>query len=96
MENNIVKRDFQELIKTVKDGFRQQDKKTDSKIEGLAMMIKKGFDGVDKEFEGNKKEHQRIFDRLDKIDTKLSGKVALAIRTLLRKNLDFSLCSELK
>ena len=44
MQNNITKKDFQELTKTVKEGFQQQDKKTDRKIEGLAKMIKKGFD----------------------------------------------------
>lgn len=72
MENN-TKKNFLELTKTVKEGFRQQDKKTDRKIEWLAKMVKKGFDGVDKGFEGNKKEHQRIFDRLDKIEAKLGG-----------------------
>jgi len=36
----------------------------DKSIEKLALMIKKGFDGVDRQFEQNKKEHRQIFDRL--------------------------------
>ncbi|MBI4359087.1 MAG: hypothetical protein HY577_00645 [Candidatus Nealsonbacteria bacterium] len=45
----------------------------DNSLDKLARIVKKGFDGVDKGFEGNRKEHQRIFDRLDKIDARLSG-----------------------
>jgi len=39
----------------------------DKSLEKLARMVKKGFDGVDKGFESNRKEHQRIFERLDKM-----------------------------
>ena len=53
----------------------------DRSIDSLARMVKKGFDGMDKRFDENKKEHRQIFDRLDKIDMKLGGiEEALAIR----------------
>ena len=38
----------------------------DKSIEGLARMVKKGFDE-------NTEQHRRIFSRLDKIEMKLSG-----------------------
>jgi len=37
-------------------------------LENLAGMIKRGFDGVDKNFEQNKKEHQKIFDGLENLE----------------------------
>lgn len=37
-------------------------------LENLAGMIKRGFDGVDKNFERNRKEHQGIFTRLDNLE----------------------------
>jgi hypothetical protein len=40
----------------------------DKSLEKLARMVKKGFDE-------NTVEHRRIFDRLDKIEMKLSGVV---------------------
>lgn len=42
-------------------------------IEDLAGMIKRGFDGVDKRFDENTEQHQKIFDRLGRIETKLEG-----------------------
>ena len=37
-------------------------------LENLAGMIKKGFDGVDRKFDENTKQHQQIFDRLDNLE----------------------------
>ena len=37
-------------------------------LENLAGMIKRGFDGVDKKFDENTKQHQQIFDRLDNLE----------------------------
>ncbi|MBU4298913.1 hypothetical protein KJ636_02630 [Patescibacteria group bacterium] len=42
-------------------------------LDGLAGMIKRGFDGVDKRFDENTEQHQQIFNRLDRIETKLEG-----------------------
>ncbi|MBM4401526.1 MAG: hypothetical protein FJ045_06215 [Crenarchaeota archaeon] len=54
----------------------------DKSLEKLAIMVKRGFDGTDKQFvgvnksfEGNRREHQLILNRLDKIDRKLEGVV---------------------
>ena len=37
-------------------------------LENLAGMIKKGFDGVDRKFDENTKQHQQTFDRLDNLE----------------------------
>jgi len=37
-------------------------------INDLAGMIKRGFDGVDKKFDENVKEHRQIFQHLDNIE----------------------------
>jgi len=37
-------------------------------LENLAGMIKRGFDGVDKRFDENTKQHQQIFNRFDNLD----------------------------
>jgi tetrahydromethanopterin S-methyltransferase subunit G len=43
--------------------------------ENLARMIGKGFDGMDKQFAENEKQHQQIFIRLDRIEMKLENVV---------------------
>ena len=54
----------------------------DKSLEKLAIMVKRGFDGTDKQFvgvnksfEGNRREHQLILNRLEGIDRKLEGVV---------------------
>jgi len=37
-------------------------------LENLAGMIKRGFDGVDKKFDENTKQHQQIFNRLENLE----------------------------
>ena len=41
-------------------------------LENLAGMIKRGFDGVDKSFDENTKQHQQIFTKLEEITLKLN------------------------
>ena len=37
-------------------------------LDDLAGMVKRGFDGVDKNFTQNQKEHQKIFDGLKNLE----------------------------
>jgi len=82
-----TKKQFQNLTKLVKNGFEEAKKdratirKTiDEKIEGLARMVKKGFDHVDERFDQNQKEHQDMKKQhaemtldLEEISSKLKG-----------------------
>ena len=47
-----IKQQFQKLTNLLQNGFIDSEKKTDKKIENLAIMVKKGFDGVDARFDG--------------------------------------------
>ena len=47
-----IKQQFQKLTNLFQNGFIDSEKKTDKKIENLAIMVKKGFDGVDARFDG--------------------------------------------
>jgi len=51
-----IKQQFQKLTNLLQNGFIDSEKKTDKKIENLAIMVKKGFDGVDERF--NKVEYR--------------------------------------
>ena len=53
---------FKKLTNLLQNGFIDSEKKTDKKIENLAIMVKKGFDEVDKRF--NKVEYRlRILEK---------------------------------
>jgi len=57
-----IKQQFQKLTNLFQNGFIDSEKKTDKKIENLAIMVKKGFDEVDKRF--NKVEYKlRILEK---------------------------------
>jgi len=57
-----IKQQFQKLTNLLQNGFIDSEKKTDKKIENLAIMVKKGFDEVDKRF--NKVEYRlRILEK---------------------------------
>jgi len=61
---------LENLAKKIDKGFEKAekytDKKNDEKIDRLALAIKKGFDE-------NTKQHQKLFDRLDKHGERLSN-----------------------
>ena len=59
-----IKQQFQKLTNLLQNGFIDSEKKTDKKIENLAIMVKKGFDGVDARFDG-------VDERFNKVEFRL-------------------------
>ena len=66
---------LENLAKKMDEGFKKADQKIDEKIDQLALAVKNGFDevdrrfnGVDKRFDENTKQHQQIFDRMDNLE----------------------------
>lgn len=51
-------------------GFIKAEKDTDKKIDSLAVMVQKGFNGVDKRFEQVDKRFEQMDKRLDGMVTK--------------------------
>ena len=65
-----------------KEDLKKLEENLGQKIEDLARITAKGFEGVDKRFEENAKQHQEIFEilddhseRLKRIETKLENVV---------------------
>ena len=56
----------EQLLKAVKQGFTETREYTDKKIEDLAVMVQRGFDGVDKRFD-------KVESRLDSIEVGLDN-----------------------
>lgn len=50
-----------------KEAEKHTDKKIDEKIDGLALAVAKGFEGIDKRFDENAKQHQRFLDKFENL-----------------------------
>jgi len=70
---------LENLAKKIDEGLKKAERHTsqkiDEKIDQLALAVKNGFDevdrrfnGVDKRFDENTKQHQQIFDRMDNLE----------------------------
>ena len=70
---------LENLAKKIDEGLKKAERHTsqkiDKKIDQLALAVKNGFDevdrrfnGVDKRFDENTKQHQQIFDRMDNLE----------------------------
>jgi len=59
---------LENLAKKMEEGFKRADQRMDEKIDQLALAVKNDFDGVDKRFDENTKQHQQIFNRLDNLE----------------------------
>jgi len=70
LENLAKKIDdgFKRADQKMDDGFKKADQRMDEKIDQLALAVKNGFDGVDKRFDENAKQHQKIFNRIDNLE----------------------------
>ena len=66
-----IKNEFEKLARVVEVGFQKVEKRTDEKIDNLAVMVKKGFDGVDKRFDEVDKRFEKVEGGLDRVDVKL-------------------------
>jgi hypothetical protein len=60
-------------------------KKKNITINDLAVMVKKGFDGVDKRFDNLTKEMRFGFDRVDKRFDRLENLILVEYRTRIEK-----------
>ena len=81
----LEQKDFQKIEKIVESGFRGADKRTDKKIDSLAIIIEKGFQGakkdtdkqfarVDKQFARVDKQFARVDKRLTKVEATMVTK----------------------
>ncbi len=61
----------EDLVQVIERGFRESDKRTDEKIEKLAVMVQKGFDGVTERMDKMENGIGGIYDRLDRIENRL-------------------------
>ena len=63
---------LENLSEKIDNGFKKVEKDTsqkiNKKIDQLALAVKRGFNGVDKRFDENTKQHQQIFDRTDNLE----------------------------
>jgi len=70
---------LENLAKKIDEGLKKAERHTsqkiDEKIDQLALAVKNGFDevdrrfnGVDRRFDENTKQHQQIFDRMDNLE----------------------------
>ena len=66
-----IKQQFQKLTNLFQNGFIDSEKKTDKKIENLAIMVKKGFDGVDARFDGVDTRFDGVDERFNKVEFRL-------------------------
>jgi septation ring formation regulator EzrA len=55
-----IKNEFENLRQTIQEGFKEQERRTDEKIDELAVMVKRGFDEM-----ASKKEMREGFERID-------------------------------
>ena len=60
-------------------------KKKEITIDGLALMVKKGFDGVDVQFDGFKKGVKKEFDGVNKRLEKIEGLILSDYKTRIEK-----------
>jgi predicted nucleic acid-binding Zn-ribbon protein len=57
------------LARMVKDGFEKAEKRTDEKIDGLAVMVQKGFQDVDNRFDAVEKRLDDVEKRLVRLES---------------------------